>query len=125
MILHPGRRDLTPLKVSQPPNNQPQPTPNLQAAQLEADVPVKRVTEQAKGDELNQNLTSDMRAQKETDTALSRERNRVKEILLRRPDRTERGFWREAWSFMIIDKDDRKQVRLDDAAANREAEDAA
>lgn len=37
--------------------------------------------------------------------ARAREREHIAQILMRRPRRLERGFWREVWSFVVTDKE--------------------
>ncbi|KAF1995487.1 hypothetical protein P154DRAFT_580794 [Amniculicola lignicola CBS 123094] len=51
-------------------------------------------------------LTDEMREEMKAEMARKEERRGVVEILRRRPKRMDRGFWRELWSFVIVDKDD-------------------
>ncbi|KAF2657272.1 hypothetical protein K491DRAFT_677429 [Lophiostoma macrostomum CBS 122681] len=48
----------------------------------------------------NEHMSPDMQDEIEARRARDEERHRVKDILLGRPKRLERGFWREAWSLV-------------------------
>jgi amino acid transporter len=50
-------------------------------------------------------LSPEIQDEIEAERAIKEERERIKEILQKRPARLERGFWRELWSFVVTDKD--------------------
>ncbi|CAO2651531.1 Nn.00g041010.m01.CDS01 [Neocucurbitaria sp. VM-36] len=50
-------------------------------------------------------MSPDMQEELEAQDARRRERDRIAQILSRRPERLERGVWREIWSFVVTDKD--------------------
>jgi amino acid transporter len=49
-------------------------------------------------------MTSDMKEEIMMEAAREIERARIEQILERRPERLERGLWREIWSFVVTDK---------------------
>jgi amino acid transporter len=50
-------------------------------------------------------MTSDMKEEIMMEAARESERVRIEQVLDRRPERLERGLWREIWSFVVTDKE--------------------
>jgi amino acid transporter len=50
-------------------------------------------------------MTSDMKEEIMMEAARESERVRIEQVLERRPERLERGLWREIWSFAVTDKE--------------------
>ena len=50
-------------------------------------------------------LDSEAQEEAEMQDAINKERERIAQILRRRPKRLERGVWRELWSFVVTDKE--------------------
>lgn len=48
-------------------------------------------------------LSPEMQDEIEAQRARREERQRIRDILEKRPKRMERGFWREIWSFVVAD----------------------
>ena len=48
----------------------------------------------------DENMSPDMQDEIEARRARDAERQRIKDILVNRPKRMERGFWREVWSLV-------------------------